>query len=99
MTISARRRHIEIDGLAFDQFDRRAADGAHDVVFAHALGHRRAGAETERRLPADGERDRHLLGAPLLPGGGVMADMLRAPHQDRDVVLARRPCRDKFRHS
>jgi hypothetical protein len=28
------RRHIEIDGLALDQFDRRAADGADHIVFA-----------------------------------------------------------------
>ena len=82
-------RHVEIDGLAFDQLDRRAADGADDVVFAHAFRHRRAGDETERRLPADDERDRHFLVAELLPGGDVMADMLRPPDQHRDLVLAR----------
>ena len=82
------RRHVKIDGLAFDQFDRRAADGADHVVFAHPLGHRRAADEAERSLPADRDRDRHFLVALLLPGGDVMADMLRAPHQDRDLVLA-----------
>ena len=81
-------RHVKIDGLAFDQLDRRAADGADDIVFANALGHRRAADEVERRLPADRHRDRHFLVTLLLPGGDVMADMLGAPHQDRNRVLA-----------
>ena len=81
------RRHVQIDRLAFDEIDRRAAHGADDVVFAQALRHRRAGDKTERRLPADGDRDRHFLMALLLPGGDVMADMLRPPHQDRDQFL------------
>ena len=83
------RRHVKIDRLAFYQFDRRAADGADDVVFAQVLRHRRAADEIERRLPADGDRDRHFVLAGLLPGSGVLPDMLRAPHQDRDHILAR----------
>ena len=82
------RRHVEIVGLAFHQIDRLAADRAHHVVFADALGHRRAGAEAHRRLPADRDRDRHLLGALGAPLGDVVADMLGAPHQDRDGVAA-----------
>src|SRR4029077_19475075 len=42
----------------------------------------------ERRLPADRNRNRHFLVAGLLPGGDVMANMLRAPHQDRHAILA-----------
>ena len=83
------RRHVQIDGLAFDQFDRRAANRAHDVVFAHALLHRRAAGEAERRLPADRHRDRHFIVPGALPRSGVLADMLGAPHQDGDFGLAR----------
>ena len=80
---------MEVDGLAFDELDRLAPHGAHHVVFADALGHRRAGAEAERRLPADRDRDRHLLVAGRQPRGGMMADMLGAPHQDRNLVARR----------
>ena len=80
-------RHVKIDRLAFDEIDRLAADRAHDIVFAHALGHRRAAGEGERRLPADRDRNRHLGAAAVLPGGDMVADVLRAPHQDRDAVL------------
>ncbi len=79
----------KIDGLAFDQLDRCAADGAHDVIFAHAFGHRRAAGERERRLPADCDRDRHLRLAAVLPRGEVVPDVLGAPHQDRNLVTAR----------
>ena len=78
---------MQIDGLAFDELDRRAAHGADDVVFAQAFRHRRAGDEAERRLPADRDCNRHFLVALLLPRSDVMADMLGAPHQDRNVVL------------
>ncbi len=54
-------RYVEINGFAFDNFDRGAADRAHDVVFAHALLHRRAARETERGLPADCDRNRHFV--------------------------------------
>src|SRR5262249_60193452 len=82
------RWHVEVDGLAFYQLDRRAPDGAHHVVLAHALGHRCAARESERGLPADRHRDRHFRAAAVLPGGDMVADMLRAPHQDRDPVVA-----------
>ncbi len=82
-------RHVKIVGLAFHQFDRRSADCASDVVFAHAFRHRRAADEIQRRLPADRDRDRHFGLAGLLPRCGVLPDMLRPPHQDRDHVLAR----------
>ncbi len=80
---------MEVDGLAFDELDRSAADRAHHVVFAHALGDRRAAGEAERRLPADGDRDRHLGLAGALPRRRMLADMLGLPQQDRDFVLAR----------
>jgi hypothetical protein len=79
---------VEVDRFAFDQFDRRTADGADHVVFAKSFRHRRAGDETERGLPADRNRDRHFLVPGLLPRGHVMTDMLRAPHQDRNAILA-----------
>jgi len=44
-------RHIEVDRLAFDEIDRLAADRAHHVVFADALGHRRAAVN-----PSDGSQ-------------------------------------------
>ena len=83
------RGHVEVDGLAFDELDRGAADRAHHVVFAHPLGDRRAAGEAERGLPADGDRDRHLGLAGALPRRRVLADMLGLPQQDRDFVLAR----------
>ena len=66
-----------------------AADRPHHVVFAHALGHRCAAGETERRLPADRDCDRHLVVPGALPGRRVLADMLGLPHQDRNLGLAR----------
>ena len=84
MTISARGRNIEIGGLAFDEFHRRAADRAHHIVFADAFGHRLSGAKTQRLFPPDHAGDRHFLCALLLPGGDVLPDMLRTPHQNRD---------------
>ena len=81
-------RHVQVDRFAFDQFDRRAADGADHVVFAKPFRHRRAGDKAERWLPADRNRNRHFLVPGLLPRGHVMADMLRAPHQDRNAILA-----------
>lgn len=83
------RRHMQIDGLAFDELDGRASNGAHHVIFAGSRRHRHAAAEIEARLPADHEGDRHLRGALLLPGGDVMTDILRAVHQDGNLVLAR----------
>ena len=82
-------RHVEVHGLAFHQLDRGAADRAHHVVFAHTFCYRSAGAEAERRLPADRHRDRHLRLAAVLPRGVVMADMLRAPHQNGNAIMAR----------
>src|SRR5262249_29545157 len=81
-------RHHQIDGFAFDEVDRGAANGADHVIFAQALGHRRTGDETKRWLPADRHRDRHFIMPGLLPSGDVVADVLCAPHQDRDLVLA-----------
>ena len=83
-----RGRHVQVDALAFDEFDRCAADCAHHVVLAHALRHRRSREKVQRRLPADRHRDRHLGAAALLPGGDVVADMLRAPHQDGNAIVA-----------
>ena len=42
---------MQIDRLAFDEIDRRAADGAHDVVFAEPFG---TGAPPTK--PSDGSQ-------------------------------------------
>ena len=87
ITISAEAGTRRSCDLAFHQLDRRAAYCANDIIFADALRHRRAGRESERRLPAHRDGDRHLGRAAVLPGGDVLAEVLRAPHQDRHVVL------------
>ncbi len=75
-----KRRNFDIDGFAFDQLHRRAAQAAGDVKFVDAERHSRLRADDDRRIDADG-------------GGDFQTFFLFLRHQNHpaEMMIRRRP--------
>ena len=63
------RGHMQVDGLAFDQFERLADQRAGDGIFLDAIGRARAGEMRQHRRAADHERGLDIFVAALAHHG------------------------------